>query len=120
MNLHVSAAIAGASLAILFGLANDVRADAIPYPAVGTPNTALYTFTAAADGDIVAYFAGTGAVFDLRLGLMVNGNLVVPGLALPNLFSSIGQSFNFGAVKAGDSLTFVLHNLTLSMNAFSD
>lgn len=120
MRLRVSGAIAVASLALLLGWGNVARADAIPYPAVGTPNTALYTFTAASDGDIVAYFAGTGAGFDLRLGLEVNGILFNAGLALPNHSSAIGQSFDFGPVKAGDSLTFVLHNLTLNANAFSD
>jgi hypothetical protein len=46
-------AVTGASLALLLcGLGTSARADAIPYPAVGTPNTAGYTFTAAADGDI--------------------------------------------------------------------
>jgi hypothetical protein len=120
MKLRVAGAIVGASLAVLFGLGNGARADAIPYPAVGTPNTVGYTFTAAADGHIVAYFAGTGAGFDLRLGLLINGTLTNAGLALANHTSAIGQSFDFGSVKAGDSLTFVLHNLTLNMNAFSD
>jgi hypothetical protein len=120
MRLRVSGATAVVSLALVLGLGNVARADAIPYPAVGTPNTALYSFTAAADGDIVAYFAGTGASFDLRLGLEVNGILTNAGLALPNHGSVIGQSFDFGPVKAGDSLTFVLHNLTLNANAFSD
>src|SRR5215471_349063 len=120
MRLRVSGAIAVASLTLSLGLGNVARADAIPYPTMGTPNTALYTFRAAADGDIVAYFAGTDAGFDLRLGLEVNGNLTNTGLALPNHSSAIGQSFDFGPVKAGDSLTFVLHNLTLNANAFSD
>ena len=120
MRLRVSGAIAVAALAVLLGLGNVARADTIPYPAVGTPNTEGYSFTAAADGNIIAYFAGTGAGFDLRLGLEVNGILTNAGLALPNKSSAIGQSFNFGPVKAGDSLTFVLHNLTLNANAFSD
>jgi hypothetical protein len=116
-----SKAVMGASLALLLcGLGTSARADAIPYPAVGTPNTAGYTFTAPADGDIIAYFAGSTAGFDLRLGLMVNGTLTNAGLALDNHTSTIGQSFNFGSVKAGDTLTFVLHNLTLGLNAFSD
>src|SRR5262249_41101456 len=104
MRLRVSGAIAVASLALLFGWGNIARADAIPYPAVGTPNTE-YSFTATSDGDIVAYFTGTGAGFDLRLGLEVNGILLNAGLALPNHSSAIGQSFDFGPVKAGDSLT---------------
>src|SRR5262249_58790261 len=101
MRLRVSGAIAVASLALLLGWGNVARADAIPYPAVGTPNTALYSFTAASDGDIVADFAGTGAGFDLRLGLEVNGILLNAVLALPNHSSSIGHSFDLGPVKAG-------------------
>jgi hypothetical protein len=120
MRLRVSGAIAVGSLALLLGLGHVARADAIPYPNVGTPNTALYTFTAAADGDITAYFAGSTAGFDLRLGLMVNGTLTTAGLALDDHTSTIGQSFDFGAVKAGDTLVFVLHNLSLNLNAFSD
>jgi hypothetical protein len=116
-----SKAVIGASLALLLcGLGTSARADAIPYPAVGTPNTALYTFTAAADGDIVAYFAGSTAGFDLRLSLMVNGTLINAGLALDDHTSAIGQSFDFGPVQAGDTLTLVLNNLTLNLNAFSD
>jgi hypothetical protein len=121
MKMIASKTIISASLALLLcGLGTSARADAIPYPAIGTPNTAEYTFTAATDGNIIAYFAGSGAGFNLRLGLSVNGTLATAGLALDNHTSAIGQSFDFGSVKAGDSLTFVLHNLTLNMNAFSD
>ena len=121
MKMIASKTIISASLALLLcGLGTSARADAIPYPAIGTPNTAEYTFTAATDGNIIAYFAGSGAGFNLRLGLLVNGTLATAGLALDNHTSAIGQSFDFGSVKAGDSLTFVLHNLTLNMNAFSD
>lgn len=121
MELSASKAITGASLALLLCVSGtSARADAIPYPAVGTTNTAVYTFTAAANGDITAYFAGSTAGFDLRIGLMVNGTLINTGLALDDHTSAIGQSFDFGPVKAGDTLTFVLHNLSLDLNAFSD
>jgi hypothetical protein len=109
--------ITGAA-AVRFGDERSGRCNSLS--AVGTPNTAGYTLTAPADGDIIAYFAGSTAGFDLRLGLMVNGTLTNAGLALDNHTSTIGQSFNFGSVKAGDTLTFVLHNLTLGLNAFSD
>jgi len=66
-----SKAITGASLALLLcSLGTGARADAIPYPNSGTPNTASYAFTAAATGEIIAYFAGGGAAFDLQLGLL--------------------------------------------------
>jgi hypothetical protein len=59
---------------LLFGWQNDAYADAIPYPNVGTPNPAIYTFTATSTGDIVAYFAaGSTAAYDNQLGLLVNG-----------------------------------------------
>ena len=65
-----SKAIAGALLALLLcGLGTVARADAISYPNSGTPNTS-YAFMAAASGEIIAYFAGGGAAFDLQLGLL--------------------------------------------------
>jgi hypothetical protein len=57
--------IAIASPALLFGLGNGTRADAIPYPNSGTPDTASYVFTAAVTG-IIAYFGGAcGALLAL-------------------------------------------------------
>ena len=115
-----SKAIPGASLALLLcGLGTVARADAIPYPNVGTPNTATYSFTVAETGEIIAYFAGGGASFDLQLGLLVNG--VDTGVVgLDNKTSMIGQSLDLGDAKAGDALTFVLHNLSTGRLAFSD
>ena len=64
----------GASLALLLcGSGTSARADAIPYPTSGTPNTASYTLTATVTGDIIAYFAGSTAFFDNQLGLLVDG-----------------------------------------------
>jgi hypothetical protein len=115
-----SKAITGASLALLLcGLGTVARADAIPYPNSGTSNTASYSFTVAETGEIIAYFAGGGASFDLQLGLLVNG--VDTGVVgLDNKTSMIGQSLDLGDAKAGDALTFVLHNLSLNKLAFSD
>jgi hypothetical protein len=115
-----SKAITGASLALLLcGLGTVARADAIPYPHLGTPNTASYAFRAAATGEIIAYFAGAGAAFDLQLGLLVNG--VDTGVVgLDNKTSMIGQSLDLGHANAGDALTFVLHNLSLNELAYSD
>ena len=94
-------------------------ADAIPYPIPGTPNTASYAFTAAASGEIIAYFAGGGAAFDLELGLLVNGvDTGVVGLG--NKTSMIGQSLDLGHANTGDALTFVLHNLSVNKSAYSD
>jgi len=120
MKMIASKAIIGASLALLLcGLGTSARADAIPYPNVGTPNTAPYSFTATATGQITAYFAGSTASFDNQLGLLVNG--VDTGVVgLDNHTSVIGQSLDLGFAHAGDTLTFVLHNLTLQLLAYSD
>src|SRR5262249_46322234 len=115
-----SKAITGASLALLLcGLGTVARADAIPYPNAGTPNPESYSFTAGATGEIIAYFAGGGAAFDLQLGLLVNGvDTGVVGLG--NKTSMIGQSLDLGHANAGDALTFVLHNLSVNKLAYSD
>src|SRR6266566_6552979 len=103
--MNTRAFLAPAMLAAL--LSAQARADIIPYGSVGTPNPVTYSFTAAAAGDIVAYFAGSTAGFVNDLGLLVNG--VDTGIyGLDNHASAIGQSLNFGAVNAGDVLTFVL------------
>jgi hypothetical protein len=114
----VATATAVLGLGVVVG-AQQARADAIPYPDVGIPNTAVYSFTAAHTGDIIAYFAGSTASFDNELGLLVNG--VSTGIiGLDNHTSSIGQSLDLGPAIAGDTLTFVLQNNTLGMDAFSD
>ncbi len=96
--------IAGIALAALS--AGSALAGAIPYPNSGTPNPVTYTFTAAATGDIIAYFAGKGgASYNEYVGLLVNG--VDTGITgLDNQTSSIGDALNFGSVNAGDTLTF--------------
>ena len=57
------ATIVGVTVAVLVGAAMDARATTIPYPTPGVPNPVTYTFTAATDGDIVAYFAGSTAAY---------------------------------------------------------
>lgn len=77
----------------------------VPYPNPGTPNPVLYTFTAATSGDIIAYFAGSGASYDEQVGMLVNG--VPTGVVgLDDHTSSIGQSLDLGSVSAGDTITF--------------
>ena len=72
----------------------------------GSENVQTYSLMASSTGDLVAYFAGSGAALANQLGLLVNG--VSTGLVgLNNHASAIGESFNFGHVEAGDVLTFV-------------
>jgi len=87
-------------------LSANVASAAIVYPNAGSENLQTYSFTASSTGDLVAYFAGSGAALENQIGLLVNG--VSTGLVgLNNHTSSIGQSFNLGHVEAGDVLTFV-------------
>jgi hypothetical protein len=120
MEVSASKAIIGASLALLLcGSGTSALADAIPYPTSGTVNTASYNFTATATGDIIAFFAGSTAAYDNQLGLLVNG--VDTGVVgLDNHSSALGQSLNLGHANVGDTLTFVMHNLTLGKLAFSN
>ncbi len=92
-------------------LVQHASADLIPYPTPGIENPVTYSFTAASTGDVIAYFAGSAAAFDNVLGMEVNGVLSPNGFGLDNHTSAIGQSFNLGSVNAGDSITFVMHNV---------
>jgi hypothetical protein len=121
MESRFSKAIVGASLAIvLSGFATGARAiDIIPYPTPGVPNFAVYSFTAVATGDITAYFVAGSGAYDNELGLLVNG--VSTGvIGLDNHTSVQGQSLDLGHANAGDTLTFVLQNNTVGMDAYSD
>lgn len=110
-----------ATLAFVAGGARFAYADAIPYPNPGTLNPITYTFTAAATGHVIAYFAGSTASFDNQLGLLDNGVLTASGFGLDNHTSAIGQSFDLGQVTAGDTLVFVLQiQSTPGRNVFSD
>jgi hypothetical protein len=114
----------GCTLSLLVGLvaaSSASQAGTIPYTPVGTPNTATYTFTAATSGSVVGYFAGYGgAVYEDKIALFDNGVLSSAGYGLDNHTSYVGQAFDFGEVKAGDTLTFVLDNITLGALAYSD
>jgi hypothetical protein len=111
--------MSAAALALFAGSLQVVAGDAIPYPNAGTPNPVTYTFTAAATGPITAYFAGSTAAYDNDLGLLING--ISTGIyGLNDHLSPLGQSLVLGNANAGDVLTFVLKNNTLSGYAYSD
>jgi hypothetical protein len=114
-----SFASAAALATVLIGAAGAASADAIPYPNSGSYNATTYSFTAAASGDVVAYFAGSGAGFSNDLGLEING-VLTGGFGLNDHSSFIGQSLDFGHANAGDVLTFVMRNNSLTKFAYSD
>lgn len=82
--------------------------DAIPYPNPGTYNSQAYTFTATTTADLVVYFAGAASYYDNQLGVLVNG-APQGGYGLDDHTSSVGDSYDYGQVTAGDVVTFVLH-----------
>jgi hypothetical protein len=121
MKLNFANPLTATSLALLLcSLGTGARADEIPYPDFGTPNTAVYSFTATVTGDIVGYFAGGTGAYENQVGLQVNGTLTSAGYGLDNHTSTLGQAFDFGHVTAGDTLVFVLYNLSLEKDAYSD
>jgi hypothetical protein len=99
---------------------SSVRAAFVPYPTPGIENPVTYSFTAASTGHVIAYFAGSTASFDNVLGMSVNGGAVGP-FGLDNHTSAYGATYDLGAVTAGDTLVFVMHNVTPGLgNLFSD
>lgn len=89
------------------------------YPTPGVQNPIVYDLRAAADGDLVAYFAGSTASFSNVLGLLVNG--VDTGITgLNNQGTAPGTALNFGPVAAGDRLTFYIDVLTTESIFYSD
>lgn len=106
MQLTMMIKSAAAACALALG-ATAASADIPTYPNAGTENQELYTFTAAADANLVAYFTGSTGSFTNILGLIVNG--VDLGLStLDSQSSAPGDSFDFGAVNAGDLLVFYI------------
>lgn len=102
-----------AAIGLLASLAwAPAQAGPIPYPATGTENTTLYTFTAASTGTITAYFyAQSGAAYTNELTMLVNG--VATGIqGLNNHTSNPGDSLVLGPVNAGDVIVFEMVNLS--------
>ena len=79
----------------------------IPYPDKGIEAPAN-SFFAASTGDLKGYFYGASAAFTETVGLEVNGILRASNL-FNNKSTTAGAAYDFGLVKAGDLLTFILH-----------
>lgn len=104
-------ALLAAAASASFLVAAPAHAGPVPYPTPGVQNLANYSFTAAAAGDIVAYFYGSSAAYVNELRLLVNG--VDTGIqGLNTTTSAIGTMLNFGTVSAGDVLVFMMVNLS--------
>lgn len=100
-----------AALLVTFGIgAPAVHASTIPYPNAGTINPVIYNFTAATGGDVMGFFFGFNAADVDAVEMLVNGVATPAGFGFVNQTSTVGQSFDFGTVNAGDVITFVLRN----------
>jgi hypothetical protein len=111
MRRHIRFGCVATALAWALATSAAIRpaaAGSIPYPTVGTPNPTTYSFTAQSTGDVMAYFAGSGASYDEQIGMMVNGVLSPNRFGLDDHTSTVGQSFDMGHVNAGDTIVFVL------------
>jgi len=104
-------AVAAVAIAAYAG-GSAARAATIPYPNPGTINPVVYTFTAATSGDIVGTFFGFNAGDSDEIEMLVNGVASPAGFGFLNQTSTAGDTFNFGAVNAGDTITFLLRDLT--------
>jgi len=101
---------AALSTAVLLAVSSAAQAGPLLYANVGTQNAQEYTFTAAATGDLVAYFVGSTASYTNELTMLVNG--VATGIqGLNNKTTRNDTALNFGTVQAGDSLVFKLVNI---------
>jgi hypothetical protein len=89
------------------------------YSTVGTPNAAVYIFKGTG-ADVVATFVGASAADTDILEMSVNGGAYTIS-TLNNQTSHSGDTYNFGIVAAGSTLTFAILNQstgsTLSSNA---
>lgn len=96
------------------------QASVIPYQDPGTVNPQTYNVTASTNGDLTVWFAGKGTALNNDvLTAIING--VPTGVFGPdNQTSTIGQTFNFGLVSAGDSIVFEVNDLSSGKNWFTD
>mgnify|MGYP001547432490 CR=1 FL=1 len=105
---------------IIAGVALIALAGAVPMA------KASITFTAAATGDVTAYYvAGDAADIDLVGMLDITrgdtlGALSGSDFYLNNHSTAVGTSATLGSVNAGDTLVFVLQNQTTGNYIFSD
>lgn len=93
---------------IAVALASSPAAALVPlYSAPHHYNDTSYSFIANQSGELKAWFGGSEAAFDNRLGLKING--VDTGIrGLGNKHSSIGDFLSFGNVNTGDLLNFFI------------
>lgn len=93
-------------------------ASTISYQNVGVENKATYSFQSNG-GDISATYLGTGAAYEEKLGLLVNGKVVSP-MIFEDHHTSIGSTFDFGSFAKGSTLTFFIKVQQNGQTFYSD
>jgi len=121
------------AMGILFLSASYARADAIPYPNVGTPITTNTDVTATTNSPLVlAYYYGFSAadtdylmVFDTNTGLFLSsdpGDSQAPANIdfFVNQTTTVGSSLPLYGATTGDRLQLELYNMSTGMTLTSD
>jgi PEP-CTERM motif len=85
--------------------------DLIPYGSVGSIAPAS-TLTATATGTVMGYFAGSDAGDNDTIELWDKTQNTFSGFLLPNHSSTVGVPTTFLSVNAGDTLVFILDNVS--------
>jgi PEP-CTERM motif len=98
-------------LVSVFAAGSPLLADNIPYPTPGqlAPNV---TLTAAVTGTEIGYFVSASATDSDKIEMWDVTQNTFSGFLLPNHSSAVGTAANFGSVNAGDTLVFIIDNLT--------
>ena len=106
-------------LTLAFSSAACAVADTIPYPNKGVP-APVVLLTATASGPVQGYFVGQSAGDLDTVALLDVSSGVTSAFYFPNQTTTSGATANFGSVKAGDSLVFLMFNETLNTTLRSD
>lgn len=105
--------LSGFVFLVVLGLASTASyADSVPYPNVGQ-EAPVSPLSAAASGDVIAYFAGSSTLGNDLVRLFDVTTNTTGVWTLSSGSSTIGQSFDLGHVNQGDVLVFQLINYAL-------
>ena len=100
------------SVSVLSLVSTASHAASIPYSNVGQA-AAITPITAASNGDVIAYFAGSNTAGNDFVRLFDVTSNTAGAWTLGSGSSTVGQAFNLGHVNQGDVLVFQLINYAL-------
>ncbi len=103
------------AISLLFGTAASADPIIWGYPYlyqnIGTENPISYSFSATATGDVTAYFFGSSAAYDDKIGMIDSSTDASNDVNVDNNTSIsvvYSEQFDFGYVTQGDILTFYM------------